>query len=206
MINFDYGLQVFSNDVTNIYMTVNSLLLFHEENPLTDEKSVMFGPLNCFNQVKTNSKFYKEEPLKHIQAEEQTKKEMAKDFYDPTETNHRIGFSLLVDPKNKRTNIKVKLSQLKFFVMPHVFKDVSEFALQALKKLDIKKLTQEQFQQQTAAEEQEEARKKAEKALGSKTFIKLNVSESILVLERRERSKKAIVTEMDFDVRLNTID
>jgi hypothetical protein len=66
MINFDYGLQVFSNDVTNIYMTVNSLLLFHEENPLTDEKSVMFGPLNCFNQVKTNSKFYKEEPLKHI--------------------------------------------------------------------------------------------------------------------------------------------
>lgn len=47
MINFDYGLQVFSNDVTNIYMTVNSLLLFHEENPITDEKSVMFGPLNC---------------------------------------------------------------------------------------------------------------------------------------------------------------
>ena len=47
MINFDYGLQVFSNDVTNIYMTVNSLLLFHEENALTDEKSVMFGPLNC---------------------------------------------------------------------------------------------------------------------------------------------------------------
>ena len=130
---------------------------------------------------------------------------MAKDFYDPTETNHRIGFSLVVDPKKKRTNIKIKLSQLKFFVMPHVFKDVSEFALQALQKLDLKKLTQEQFQK-TVAEEEEEAKRKQQEALGSRTFIKVNVTESILVLERRERSKKAIVTEMDFGVKLSTID
>ena len=55
---------------------------------------------------------------------------MAKDFYDPTaDPNKRLAFSLLVDPKKKKTNIKVKVSQLKFFVMPHVFKDVSEFAL-----------------------------------------------------------------------------
>ena len=70
---------------------------------------------------------------------------MAKAFYDPTETHHRIGFSLIVNPKKKRTNIKIKLSMLKFFVMPHVFKNVSEFALSALKQLDLKKLTQESF-------------------------------------------------------------
>ena len=86
---------------------------------------------------------------------------MAKDFYDPTDDpRKRLAFSLLVDPKRKRTKIKVKLSQLKFFVMPHVFKDVSEFALQALKKLDLKKLTAEKFQK-TVAEEKEEAEKKA---------------------------------------------
>ena len=55
---------------------------------------------------------------------------MAKDFYDPTTNpNKRLAFSLLVDPKRNRTKIKVKLSQLKFFMMPHVFKDVSEFTL-----------------------------------------------------------------------------
>ena len=56
------------------------------------------------------------------------------------------------------------------------------------------------------AEEEEEAKRKQQEALGSRTFIKVNVTESILVLERRERSKKAIVTEMDFGVKLSTID
>ena len=66
---------------------------------------------------------------------------MTKDFYDPTaDPSKRLAFSLLVDPKKKRTKIKVKLSQLKFFMMPHVFINVSEFTLQALKKLDLKKL------------------------------------------------------------------
>ena len=36
--------------------------------------------------------------------------------------------------------------------------------------------------------------------------MNVDVNESILVLERRERSKKAIVTEMDFNMKLTTID
>ena len=34
--------------------------------------------------------------------------------------------------------------------------------------------------------------------------MNVNVNESILVLERRERSKKAIVTEMDFNMKLKS--
>ena len=69
---------------------------------------------------------------------------MAKDFYDPTANpSKKLAFSLLVDHKRNRTKIKVKLSQLKFFMMPHVFKDVSEFALQGLKKLSFNNVEEE---------------------------------------------------------------
>ena len=68
MVNFDYGFQLFSDEVMNIYMKVHSLFIFHDENPLTNEKSVMFGHLNCLNNVVTNEDFYLYEPEKLITA------------------------------------------------------------------------------------------------------------------------------------------
>ena len=68
MINFDYGLQVFSDESLVIYMKVHSLFIFHDENPLTNEKSVMFGHLNCMNNMVTNDDFYLNEPEKLLDA------------------------------------------------------------------------------------------------------------------------------------------
>ena len=47
MVNFDYGLQIFEDGVLRIYMEAYSLFIFHDEDPVTMNKQVMFGHINA---------------------------------------------------------------------------------------------------------------------------------------------------------------
>ena len=42
------------------------MFIFHDEIPETKEKSVMFGHLNCVNNIVTNDEFYMDEPERLI--------------------------------------------------------------------------------------------------------------------------------------------
>lgn len=49
MVNFDFGLQIFSNDAMKINMQAYSFFIFHDEDPVTNTKQVMFGHVNASN-------------------------------------------------------------------------------------------------------------------------------------------------------------
>ena len=49
MVNFDYGLQSFADGCQRIYMQAYSLFIFHDEDPVTLTKQVMFGHINANN-------------------------------------------------------------------------------------------------------------------------------------------------------------
>ena len=60
MVNFDYGLQMYTNDVIRIYMKCYAIFIFHDE---TDKmKNVMFGPVNANSNVFTDDNFYRTLP------------------------------------------------------------------------------------------------------------------------------------------------
>ena len=58
MVNFDYGLQIFVDDVMRIYMKCYAIFIFHDENPTDMTKNVMFGPINANSNVFTDEDFY----------------------------------------------------------------------------------------------------------------------------------------------------
>ena len=60
MVNFDYGLQIFVDDVMSIYMKCYAIFIFHDEDHMT--KNVMFGPINANSNVYTDDDFYKTLP------------------------------------------------------------------------------------------------------------------------------------------------
>lgn len=64
MVNFDYGLQIFEDDVQRIYMEAYSLFIFHDEDPHNKVKQVMFGHINASNSMTTTEEFYKTLPQK----------------------------------------------------------------------------------------------------------------------------------------------
>ena len=49
MVNFDFGLQMFSNDAMQINMQAYSFFIFHDEDQVTNTKQVMFGHVNASN-------------------------------------------------------------------------------------------------------------------------------------------------------------
>ena len=62
MVNFDYGLQIFSDGVQRIYMNAYSFFILHDEDPVTRTKQVMFGHINSVNQITTDDAFYHKLP------------------------------------------------------------------------------------------------------------------------------------------------
>jgi len=58
MVNFDYGRQVFADGVQRMYMKANSFFIFHDEDPITYTKQVMFGHIDASNQMITTNDFY----------------------------------------------------------------------------------------------------------------------------------------------------
>ena len=58
MVNFDYGLQIFADKRMRIYAQAYSLFIFHDEDPVTNIKQVMFGHINATNQMVTTQDFY----------------------------------------------------------------------------------------------------------------------------------------------------
>ena len=49
MVNFDFGVQMFSNDAMQINMQAYSFFIFHDEDQVTNTKQVMFGHVNASN-------------------------------------------------------------------------------------------------------------------------------------------------------------
>lgn len=84
--------------------------------------------------------------------------------------------------------MRVTLSKLKFFVRPQVFQAISEFAIECLKKLDLKKEESEAAlaSQASGLDNPATDDKESKNEQGKTTAISFKLLESILVLERRE--------------------
>ena len=80
------------------------------------------------------------------------------------------------------------MSKLKFFVRPQVFQGISAFAIDCLKKLDLKKEESEAAlaSQDSGLEIPANEDKAGNTGQGKTTAISFKLLESILVLERRE--------------------
>ena len=84
--------------------------------------------------------------------------------------------------------MRVTLSKLKFFVRPQVFQDISAFAIECLKKLDLKKEESEAAlaSQASGLDTPASDDKESKNEQGKTTAISFKLLESIVVLERRE--------------------
>ena len=49
MVNFDLVNQMFTDGNSRMVMTAYSFFIFHDEDPLTNTKQVMFGHINASN-------------------------------------------------------------------------------------------------------------------------------------------------------------
>ena len=96
MVNFDYGLEIYANDILRCYFNAYSLFIFHDEDRLTMTKQVMFGHVNASNQMVTTEDFYKTLPDR-IRTEK-----FGGMGGDVTESKQKISFELVIDEAAKR--------------------------------------------------------------------------------------------------------
>ena len=114
-----------------------------------------------------------------------------------SQSKEKISFELIMDPNTNRQTISIKMRKLKFFMRPTVFNEISQFTIECLKKLDLKK------EKEAALPEIEEHDPMSDSFInpehgtvndtGSTSIINFELLESIFVLERREFQKKAAV-------------
>ena len=198
MVNFDYGLEIFADKTQRIYMNTHSFFIFHDEDPITLEKQVMFGHHDSRGKTTTDAQFY------HSLPDEIRKQYAAADgSVDPK--SGMLRFDMQLDPVRQLQKIKIEMRYIKFFVRPLVFQELSQFTITALKKLDLKK-------RKVAKENQDSIRVDQSSKMsedismndsflnqnphldqGSRQVIKVKMSDSMLVLERKELIKKAVV-------------
>ena len=133
MVNFDYGLQIFADDVMRIYMNCFTIFILHNEDPLSQTKDVMFGHINANSNIYTDENFYKTLPSQVRQAK------LGKADADIPAHKHKLAFEMIMDPHSKTQKISISMRRLKFFMRPTVFKEISEFTIECLKKLDLKR-------------------------------------------------------------------
>ena len=62
MVNFDYGLEIYANEIIRVYFNASTLFILHDEDRLTMTKQVMFGHVNASNQMVTTDDFYRTLP------------------------------------------------------------------------------------------------------------------------------------------------
>ena len=188
MVNFDYGVQIFADDVQRIYMNAYSLFIFHEEDLLTRSKKVMMGHINATHEMVTSDEFYLTLPDQLRRSE----------FggADISERKQKVGFELIYDPHAKTQKMTVFLRKLKFFMRPQVFREISEFTIECLKKLDIKRqreLDEAAFNKPHTEDADDPLNdsmlnplKGTAEDKGTTLTMNFKLLESIFVLERRE--------------------
>ena len=74
MVNFELGQQVFADGIQRIYMKAYSFFIFHDEDPITYTKQVMFGHINANNSMVTTDDVYHTLPEKFWKKQSQTVK------------------------------------------------------------------------------------------------------------------------------------
>ena len=119
MVNFDYGVQIFSDECLRIYMNCFAIFIFHDEEMNNKRKSVMFGPINANSNVITDEDFYKNLPL------QVRKKKLGDVGAEIPSDKHKFALEMLIDPTAKKNHVNISMRRLKFFVRPQVFKDIS---------------------------------------------------------------------------------
>ena len=128
MVNFDYGLQSYADGIQ-----AYSLFIFHEEDHVAMTKQVMFDHINASNQMVTTQDFYLTLPDRIRQ------EKLSGTGSDIYQRKQKIGFELIINPQANTQTMTIRMLKLKFFLWPQVFVKISEFLIESLKKLDLKK-------------------------------------------------------------------
>ena len=84
----------------------------------------------------------------------QTVKKRGDDIF--SSKNQKIAFELIMDPIAKTQTMTVNMRKLKFFMRPAVFNEISDFTIECLKKLDLKKSREEQAASMNNQEEDDD--------------------------------------------------
>ena len=100
---------------------------------------------------------------------------------------------MIIDPNEKITKIDISMRKLKLFSRPSVIAEISEFFIQCLEKLDLKKYIEEDEKEksqpkaieQNVAEASQPVDNKSSKIVAV-TQVNVALLDSILILERRE--------------------
>ena len=124
MVNINYGLQSYADGIQ-----AYSLFIFHEEDHVAMTKQVMFDHINASNQMVTTQDFYLTLPDRIRQ------EKLSGTGSDIYQRKQKIGFELIINTQT----MKILVRKLKFFLWPQVFVKISEFLIESLKKLDLKK-------------------------------------------------------------------
>ena len=195
-------------------MKAQSFFIFHDEDTNAMSKQVMFGHINASNYMVTTDEFYNSLPQQLNK--NKANKQLSNDD-KTTAKKQKISFEMIYDPNTKTQHINITMRKLKFFLRPQVFDEITDFTIECLKKLDLKKEQEKSEKRKNGdGDEGEEGDPMNDSFLnpvkgtaedkGNTMTVRFKLLDSILVLERREFQKKAAVLQLSIDVAMRQYD